>query len=222
MCGRYVSGNMAWAEYHDWLEGVEAPPPFDAEWVPSWNVRPTTMQPIVRLGESGAREIALARWWFVPRWHRKSLKEWKATTFNARFETAASAPTFRASWKDRRCLVPAAGWYEWTGAKGHRTPWHFSIETNARAFCFAGLWDRTKLADGRLLDSFAILTTEPNEMAAKIHSRMPVVLDPDAHDGWLKAEMDAPVHIIKAERFRVHQVAPLKGDGPQLIEPVRS
>ena len=160
---------MSWAEYRDWLEGIEAPPPFDAEWVPSWNVRPTTSQPILRIGDDGERELVLARWWFIPRWFKKdSIKDWKATTFNARIEKAATAPTFRASWKDRRCLVPAAGWYEWTGPKTARVPNYFSIETNAPGICFAGLWDRSFLPDDTMVESFTIMTTSRTKLPLSI------------------------------------------------------
>lgn len=169
------------------------------------------------LGENGAREIILARWGLVPRFFRKPLKEWRASTFNARIETAAMAASFRASWKDRRCLVPAIGGYEWTGPKGARVPYFFRIETNAPGLCFAGLWDRSH-PDGEALNSFTILTTEPNAVAADYHDRMPVVLAEEGYESWLRGENDTSQQ-VGAEHLKVHRVAPLKGDGPELIEP---
>lgn len=214
MCGRYVTGDMTWAEWRERLDFGGKP----IELKLTWNLKPTQQAPIIRLSDDGGPEMVLARWWLVPRFFSKPLKEWKATTFNARIETAATAASFRASWNHRRCLVPAQGWYEWTGPKGNRTPNYFSVQTNEPGFCFAGLWDRAK-PDGEVLESFTILTTEPNEVAAEYHSRMPVVLDASARDAWLNGETDDPVQ-VSADRLKIHAVAPLKDDGPELIEPV--
>lgn len=104
VCGRYATANLSWERYREWLDiGGQA----DDLIPPSWNVKPTHEAPTVRLGEDGSRILAIARWWLVPRFFTKSHKEWKASTFNARLETASKANSFRLSWKDRRCLLPA-------------------------------------------------------------------------------------------------------------------
>lgn len=217
MCGRFATGDISWKEYTDWLEGNHPLPRTKLN--PSWNVKPTQEALILRLDGDGMRELAPARWWLVPRFFRKPLKEWKATTFNARIEGAATSASFRASWKDRRCLVPVIGWYEWTGPRGQKIPWYFHIETNAPGSCFAGLWDRCTLPDDTVLDSFTILTTEPNEVAGAYHTRMPVIVDPAEYEVWLTGETNAPQE-VSAERLCVHRVAPIPAvaDGPELIE----
>ncbi|MEM6898633.1 MAG: SOS response-associated peptidase [Pseudomonadota bacterium] len=191
MCGRFFRHGVSWAEYRDYLNlippedrGVEVDPP-----EPAYNIAPTQIAPIIRLaaeGEpalKGQRLMALAMWGLVPSWWTKPLKEKKFSTFNARCETIATANTFRGAFRHRRCLVPASGFYEWTGPKGAKTPFAIALR-NRRWFCFAGLWDRATI-DGSEFDSFTILTTTPNDLMAGLHTRMPVILDPTDYAAWL-------------------------------------
>ena len=168
MCGRFFRHDVTWEDYHTALglivpEGV-APPEA------AYNIAPTQLVPIVRHVPEGdgpdtnARELALAMWGLVPSWWHKPLKEKNFSTFNARAETVASSNTFRGAFRHHRCLVPASGYYEWTGAKGAKTPFAIGL-SNRRWFCFAGLWDRAMI-DGSEVDSFTILTTGANDATA--------------------------------------------------------
>jgi len=159
---------LSWAEYYDWLNLIGVPGGV-AEPDAAYNVAPTQSHPIVRLDENGGRELVMARWDLVPRFWRKPLAEKKFSTFNARLETAPTSNAYRASWTERRCIVPAIGFYEWTGPKGAKQPLFISRAgfdpasaepESRRGFCFAGFWDRAEI-DGQTLDSFTIMTTQP-------------------------------------------------------------
>lgn len=187
MCGRFFRHGVSWEEYSSHLnlfEPVGVAPP-----APAYNIAPTQIAPIIRLSSEdeavppGERHMAPAMWGLIPSWWRKSLKEKKFSTFNARSETVSTSNTFRGSFRHKRCLVPASGFYEWTGPKGSKTPFAIALR-NRRWFCFAGLWDRATI-DGSDIDTFTILTTQPNDLMAGIHTRMPVILDPANYSRWL-------------------------------------
>ncbi len=148
---------------------------------------------IVRLDEQHERELVPARWWLIPSWWKKPRKE-LPSSFNARAEDVAHKPFFREAWKHRRCLMPATGWYEFQGARGHKRSYLFQLPGHG-LFCFAGIYERwVNPEDGEVIDSFAIITTAPSPAAAKIHDRMPVVLPKAAYNAWLDpatADLDA-------------------------------
>jgi putative SOS response-associated peptidase YedK len=157
------------------------------EIAPSYNIAPTTMQPVIRSNrETAEREMVAMRWGMVPHF-AKSLADFKGySTFNARAVTLTTSATWRGPFQRRRCLVPANGFYEWKRL-GEKTkqPYAFTLKSR-ELFAFAGLWDAWKEpASGDWLQSFAIVTTEPNELAATIHDRMPVILKPSDYDRWL-------------------------------------
>lgn len=187
MCGRFFRHGVSWAEYRDYLNLIppnEVDPP-----EPAYNIAPTQIAPIIRLGAEdepefqGQRIMAPAKWGLVPSWWRKPLNEKKFSTINARCETIETSNTYRGAYRHRRCLVPASGFYEWTGEKGAKIPFAIALR-NRRWFCFAGLWDRAMI-DGSEFDSFTILTTTPNDLMAGLHTRMPVIIDPADYSSWL-------------------------------------
>lgn len=210
MCGRYFRHEVSWAEYHDAmgvrpLEGVDPPEA-------TYNAAPTTIQPIVRRAEHGThRELAPARWGLVPSWWTKPLSEMKFTTFNAQAETAAEKPVFRGAYRHHRCLVPVSGFYEWTGAKGAKTPFAISLR-NRRWFCMAGLWD-SALIDGSEIHSFTILTTKPNDLMAGLHTRMPVIVAPEDYSLWLAPEAGDPSRLFEPYPTDAMQAWPV---GPEV------
>lgn len=226
MCGRYFRHGLTWEEYHSYLqlfglEGVEPPEP-------AFNIAPTQLAPIIRTAiedeavPAGERFLAPAMWGLVPSWWRKPLKEKKFSTFNARCETIATSNTFRGSFRHKRCLIPASGFYEWIGPKGRKTPFAIGLR-NRRWFCFAGLWDRAMI-DGSEIDSFTILTTEPNDLMAGLHSRMPVILEPADYDRWLdpsRRDVEPLFEPFPAEAMHAWIVAPTVGNvrsqGEELI-----
>ncbi len=156
----------------------------------------------------GTPSVASARWWLIPWFHKGSVKEWKATTFNARAETVASSRAYRDSYQRRRCLVVADGWYEWSGPRvGDETrkqPWLFT-PTNMDPIMFAGIWDRCETSDQGPVESFTIITQPAGAPLNGYHDRAPVILFGDEWARWL--DVDADVSDLlgpeSRDRFRV-------------------
>ena len=151
---------------------------------PRYNIAPTTEIDVVRLVEQG-RELLPMRWGLVPFFWKKSLKELPAT-FNACAETIAEKPMFRDAFKKRRCIIPASGFYEWTGGKGDRQPHLFAAADGSPVLAFAGLWDSWRdPATGQSLLSATIIVSGASEWMTPYHDRMPVLLSPEDFDRWL-------------------------------------
>jgi putative SOS response-associated peptidase YedK len=166
---------------------------------PCEHIRPTDPAAIIRPRDPAAPtagvELASLRWWLVPYFHRKTLREWKPMTTNARAETLATTAAFREPLARRRCLVPASHFFEWTGEKGARIMWRFT-KTGAEIFCFAGLWDRARTADGTI-ESFTIVTCAPGPDCAPYHDRQPVILEREGWQTWLDLTAD-PTPLLQA------------------------
>jgi len=181
MCGRYdLSENPAAirAKFH--VPGVPA-------FSPNPDVRPTHAAPIVRLSQQAQRECTLARWGLVPHW-APDLK-FGVKCFNARCETIATAPSFRAALKARRCLVPMNAFFEWSGPAGHRVK-HRISPVAQDLFALAGLWERWGESQN-FVETYTIITCTPNDALAPIHNRMPVIVDDANYDAWLlEARLD--------------------------------
>lgn len=213
MCGRFVLSDASWAAYHAALSIIQ---PVASE--VSFNIKPTQYVPVVS-GSSDTLQSSLARWWFVPHWHKGDVKTWKQTTFNARIETAHEKPSFRTAWSSNRCLIPASGYYEWTGEKGRKQPHFIAPEQNIPVFFFAGL--RSVLADGT--QTCTIITRAADDSIAHLHSRMPVILSNEQIIHWLD-HVDSTEHIQASYGtqwvFNHHRVAKFgtHDDGPELIE----
>ena len=224
MCGRFArkSTQEVLAEWFD-LELEEMP------WfAPTYNAAPQSTQPIVRLGlDSGRREVALLRWGLVPFWAKEP--NFGYTTINARAEEAATKPAFREAFKKRRCLVPADAFYEWQRLDP-KTKRPFAIAlASGEPYAFAGLWESWRREEGETLETFTILTTDPNELMAPIHNRMPVILEPKNYDRWLDHGDPArpPVDLLRpypAEKMRAwpvnDRVGNVRNNDPSLLEPV--
>ncbi len=187
---------------------------------------PRSRSPIVRLVE-GKRHFALVRWGLLPSW----VKDPKTFTLliNARGESAAEKPAFRAAMKRRRCLIPADGFYEWQAAGDRKRPFYVRAKSGA-PLAFAGLWETWTGPNGEELETAAIVTTRANRTLSAIHDRMPVIVPPEAFDLWLdSATVDAttaaaliapaPESLLEAYEIStaVNRVA---NDNPKLLEPV--
>jgi putative SOS response-associated peptidase YedK len=176
MCGRFTltAPARALAELFD-LADLPA-------LAPRYNVAPT--QPVLAVRHAGEarREVVRLRWGLVPSW-ADDLRI-GARLLNARAETAAEKPAFRTALARRRCLVPADGFFEWRSAGGKKQPLWFRLR-DGRPFALAGLWERWQAAEGVLVESCAVLTTEANELVRPVHERMPVILEPSRYDAWL-------------------------------------
>jgi putative SOS response-associated peptidase YedK len=162
---------------------------------PQNDINPADPAPIFRMrAEGDGLEMVTARWWFVPdTWHgtfkefgkpKRSDGSRGYTTFNARSEGAAQSSTFRKAMGSQRCLVPADGWYEWTGEKYPKTKWLFERE-DADWFCFAGLWSRFESSDQGPLETFTLLTMDSAEHLARYHDRRPIALPRSGWEAWL-------------------------------------
>lgn len=157
---------------------------------PRYNLAPTQDAAVVRDAGRG-REIALLRWGLVPAWAKDA--GGGAKLINARSETAADKPSFRSALRQRRCLVPVDGFYEWQAAGDGRRKQPFVIRRPDHApFALAGLWERWQGPDG-VLETFAVLTTAANRTLSALHDRMPVVLAPDSWSVWLDPAAPVPV-----------------------------
>ncbi len=191
MCGRYLrrSDKQHIAERFrlgTLPEGFLMPPDF--------NIAPSTFQPVIRNNlYTGEREIMLMRWGLIPFFAKSGDAAGGYKTINAKAENVLTGPTWREAFKKRRCLVPSDGFYEWKKTnvtingkpKVVKQPYVFMPKTR-QPFAFAGLWDAWKdLKTGEYLQTFAIITTTPNEVTAKVHDRMPVILHPNKYDLWL-------------------------------------
>ncbi len=160
---------------------------------PRWNAAPTQMLPVVRAAEDGTRRLDLVRWGLVPSWADDP--KVGSRMINARSETVATKPSFRSALRRRRCLVPVTGFYEWTGEPGHKRAWIFR-KGGGKVFAFAGLWETWRGAGAaEPLVTFTILTTAANELVARVHDRMPVVVEPGDHATWLDPRIDSYVRL---------------------------
>jgi putative SOS response-associated peptidase YedK len=152
-----------------------------------FNIAPTQEAPVIRAGAAGERELAMLRWGLVPSW-AKDLKV-GTNMINARSEGIETKPSFREAVKQRRCIVPASGFFEWQGEPGRKQPYAITV-AGQPLLAFAGLWERWKPRGGEPVETFTIVTTEANDRIARIHDRMPVILPMDAIDTWLTAPLD--------------------------------
>lgn len=183
MCGRFAfySAREAMAA----VFGVDDPPPIE----PRYNIAPTQHVPVIRAGDDGTRQVAMLRWGLVPFWAKDT--KIGNRLINARAETAAGKPAFRAAWSRRRCLVPADGFYEWRAGPDGKTPWFISA-ASGEPFAMAGLWEHWEPKAGAEeegpLETFTILTTAPTDLMARLHNRMPVVLGAERSAAWLAGE----------------------------------
>ncbi|MBD3664261.1 SOS response-associated peptidase [Sulfitobacter aestuariivivens] len=221
MCGR-----MAVTLPHDAMVQVfAAAPANDLPFVPNYNVCPTTDVHIITSTETGDRRLSAMRWGLIPHWYKKP--NGGPLLINARAETVAEKPAFRAAARERRGLIVASGFYEWTkDADGGRDPWYIT-RTDGSPLAFAALWQDWKQEDGSRLPTCAIVTTGANEGMSAIHHRMPVIVEPDNWPLWLGEAGKGAATLMQAaaedvlEWHRVDRaVNSNRASGPELIEPL--
>lgn len=229
MCGRIIvdyDENMAVAsgsQLAEWMTEV----PEGA--VSSWSVKPTQQIPVaLTSAKTGEKRFELAHWSLVPPWS-KELKL-MYPTFNARSEGLSEKATFKGPLKKQRCVIPVTGFYEWTGPKAAHTP--HAIFGPDQILPMAGLysWWRDPAAlegEGWRLTA-TILTRASAGVMQPIHDRMPVFMSDELLEDWLDSEIEGDQLLVDAvseasvpisEQLREYAVKPLRGDGPELIEP---
>lgn len=196
---------------------------------PSYNVAPQSVQPIVRRNsETGQKELTIMRWGLIPFFAKDGKIAY--STINARAETVTTSPMFREPMKRRRCLVPATGFYEWQALdKKSKQPWAIEL-ANEDIFAFAGLWDRWKDKEsGQPIETYTIITTDPNELMEPIHNRMPVILSPKDYTRWLDPGEPnrLPIDLLRpypAEKMKAWKVSAevgnVRNNFPELRLPV--
>jgi putative SOS response-associated peptidase YedK len=241
MCGRYSITSPAEAIQR--VFQVPELPNLPAR----YNVAPTQDVPVVRVvgdnrdGDAeepeadGGRHLVQLRWGLVPFWAEDP--SIGAKMINARAESAADKPAFRAAFRRRRCLVVADGFYEWqappkggSGEKGQRKqPYRIQL-TSGEPFGFAGLWERWRdPADQSVLETCTILTTDANDALREIHPRMPVMLSPETFGTWLDPETDvetakrllAPDPDEQLTAYPIStRVNAVRNDDPTILEPI--
>ena len=222
MCARYnlTSPPEAVRRYFA-LDACEAFPP-------RYNIAPTQPVAIVRLAPSGARELRLVRWGLIPGW----VKDPRSFSLivNARAETVAEKPSFRGALRHRRCLVPANGFYEWTGPAKARVP-HLFRGADGGLMAFGALAEHWLGADGSEVETMAILTVPASAAVAPFHDRMPLILPPEAFERWLDCRSGetrsisdllaaAPGPTLETIEVSRELNRPDR-EGPELIAPVR-
>jgi putative SOS response-associated peptidase YedK len=221
MCGRFtlVANPDALAELFE----LDAPP----ELSPRYNIAPTQAILAVRpKSDGGGREAVRLRWGLVPSWAKEV---GGPPLINARADTVADKPAFRVAFKQRRCLIPADGFYEWQ-ATGGKKKQPFAIRLrDDHPFAFAGLWERWSRGEERV-ESCAIITTGANDLLRSIHDRMPVILPPSRFADWLDPtfhdaeQLQALLQPFPADQMKTYTVSTLVGnarnDDPRCLEPV--
>lgn len=221
MCGRLAVTlpNDAMAQL------FAAQPANDLPDVPNFNVCPTTQIHTVR-HENGARLLAPMRWGFIPHWYEKP--SGGPLLINARAETIAQKPAFKAACRERRCLIPASGFYEWTkDSEGGRDPWYINVSNDA-PLAFAGVWQDWHNEEDTVR-TCAIVTCAANSAIRAIHHRMPVILDQKDWALWLGEQgkgaallmQAAPEKLLKFHRVD-RAVNSNRATGASLIEAVRA
>ena len=220
MCGRYYRRGSK-QQIAEALRAQRVEPGMP-EVLASYNIAPTTHQPVVRNSRDGAvREMLLMRWGLLP-FFAKRAEDFKGySTFNARADNVPTGNTWREPFAEgRRCLVPADGFYEWKilnpeakkKKESERQPYAFTVKGQPTV-AFAGLWDEwhDKKSD-TWLQSFTIITTEPNNLICQVHTRMPVILNERDWDEWLLREGPAPAHLLQPFPAAEMAMAPVNKD----------
>ena len=222
MCGRFTL-TIDPADLRDAFPSLT----FPEDMAPRYNVAPS--QPVAVVANNGKNQVEFFKWGLVPSWAQDpSIGN---RMINARAESLAEKPSFRAAYKRRRCLVLADGFYEWQAVPGakSKTPMLIKLKSG-EPFALAGLWEVWHPDQEDALLSCTIITTTPNPLMEKIHNRMPVILKPEVYPVWLDPAEQTPDKLDKLLKpypalqmmaFPVsRQVNDPKNDSPECIVPV--
>ncbi|MEM7437956.1 MAG: SOS response-associated peptidase [Pseudomonadota bacterium] len=219
MCGRFAL-TLPDDAVASWFDAVHVRASFDG---PRYNICPTTDIAVCALYE-GERHLVPMRWGFLPRWY-KSMTD-GPLLINARSETIAEKPAFRDAARQRRCIIPASGFYEWYREGKVKEPW-WIYPSDAGLMAFAGVWQVWNGPDGARSVSCAIVTTQAGEGLSAIHHREPVTLAPKDFGLWLGEEGKGASGLMQAADptyFAKHRVAASvnsnRASGPELLDPL--
>jgi putative SOS response-associated peptidase YedK len=221
MCGRFTL-TVDPADLQDQFSNYTLP----ANYAPRFNIAPS--QPVLAIPNDDKDTADFFIWGLIPIWAKDpSIGN---RLINARAETLAEKPSFRGSYRHKRCLILADGFYEWKSAAGKKTKTPYFIHMHDRKpFAFAGLWDHWESPDGSSVRTCTIITTAPNELMASIHDRMPAILRPRDYGKWLDSAPQTPERLqpllkpFPAEAMTAYAVSTLVNrateDSPQMVVP---
>ena len=215
MCGRFVRAKAS--ETYDDFYGITEVP-----YLPSYNIAPTQSVVVIRMDDAG-KACVVMRWSLIPSW----AKDKKMSFINARADTIADKPAFRAAFKRRRCLILADGYFEWkTLGPKQKQPYYLRPKDD-RPIAFAGIWETWK-GEETPIESCSIITTDANELSRSIHDRMPVMLRLPEAEAWIDMAIEEPRALLEllrpfpAELMRCDAVGPrvnsVKNNDPTCIE----
>ncbi len=223
MCGRFTH-LYTWAQLHALYMLTIGTPPHNFE--ESYNVCPTDPVDVI-VPHFDQSELVRMRWWLVPSWWSKPLKEQRNASFNARAETVQTKPFFREAFKKSRCLMPVSGYYEWQDTPNGKQPYYFT-RRDGEVMTIAAIcetWhDRS---NDQTIRSCAMIITEPNKLVGEVHDRMPVVLEADQFQTWLRGGAREAAALMRPAGDHVLEKWPVSkrinssrtpGDDPTLIE----
>lgn len=222
MCGRYTL-----AVQLDLIADRFASVAEFTQLAPRFNIAPGQLAPVVFRSDE-KRQLRMMKWGLVPSWAKEESIGYKM--INARAETLGEKPSFRKALEQRRCIIPADGFYEWRKEPDGKTKTPLRIVLKDRSlFGFAGLWERWRNPKSEDLLTFTIITTTPNSLVESVHNRMPVILSKEAENLWLGSrvrntqsltELLQPYPADQMEMFPVSKaVNNPRSDSPECIEP---
>jgi putative SOS response-associated peptidase YedK len=193
-----------------------------------YNIAPTQPVPVIRQTPEG-RQLAMLRWGLVPYWSRDM--RGGTRMINARAESVATKPAFHAAFQQRRCLVPADGFYEWKKPSPKQRDPYLIYLKDGELFAFAGLWESWKGPEG-VVETCSIITTDANELVRPLHDRMPVILATRDYDKWLDAGIEDPAQLepllkpYPASEMALRAVNPIvnnaRNEDPRCVEPAEA
>ena len=209
------------------------------EFKPRYNIAPRSKIPVL-VSENGQNVLKEMCWGLIPSWAKDETIADKL--INARAETLTQKPSFKRPFQKQRCLVPADGYYEWQKTDHGKIPFRFTMADD-RFFCMAGLWERwirpdlegeLALDDAgpsncQIVETFTIITCEPNPMAAKVHNRMPVIIGQEHYFWWLESKFEPEflktlLRSFSAEKMRCERVSSrlndARNDGAECVAPL--
>ena len=222
MCGRYTL-----AVQLDLIADRFASVAEFTQLAPRFNIAPGQLAPVV-VSTDEKRQLRMMKWGLVPSWAKEESIGYKM--INARAETLGEKPSFRKALEQRRCIIPADGFYEWRKEPDGKTKTPIRIVLKDRSlFGFAGLWERWRNPKSEDLLTFTIITTAPNSLVESVHNRMPVILSKEAENLWLGSsvrntqsltELLKPYAADQMEMFPVSRtVNNPRSDSPECIRP---
>ena len=225
MCGRVIQSSAPIR--HAIVDGMNVRDSRVHNYPPRWNGAPSQDLLVIRRNhKTGEVSLDPLRWGLIPYWCEDPKGGRKP--INAKCETVRTLPSFREAYRKRRCILPVDGFFEWKAIKGQKAKQPYATAMkNGSPFGIGGLWENWKdPTSGEWMRTFAIITTDANELVAEIHDRMPLILAPADYTRWLSDQPD-PGDLMRpfpAEPMRMWPISTRvnkpENDDPSIVEPI--